>query len=225
MMDGAVVTPEMLLYLLRTLLIGAGATIWLTAASLVVAVVLGFGLALMRLSDSKVLQGIARVYLEIFRNIPILTQLFVIYFGLSRYGIMLPATVAATLGFGLNGASMLSEVFRSAILSVDRGQREAGLAIGLTSRQAFRLLILPQAARTAIPPIGNYAIGLLKDTSLASAVAVPEIAMRAKMLVAETYLSTEIYMMVAVVYLALSLPLARLTALAERRFSPHRSAA
>lgn len=214
------ISADMLLYLLRTLLIGAGATIWLTAAALVVAAVMGFGLALMRLSRNPLLVALARVYLEIFRNIPILTQLFIIYFGLSRLGIALPATVAATLGFGLNGAAMLSEVFRSAILSVDRGQREAGLAIGLTSRQVFRMLILPQASRTAIPPIGNYAIGLLKDTSLASAVAVPEIAMRAKMLVAETYLSTEIYLMVAVIYLALSLPLARLSVLAERRFSP-----
>lgn len=223
-MTGGAITSEMLLYLMRTLLTGAVATIWLTASALVVAAVLGFGLALMRLSNNRFLHGVARVYLEIFRNVPVLTQLFVIYFGLSRYSIMLPATVAATLGFGLNGAAMLSEVFRSAILSIDRGQREAGLAIGLTSRQAFRLLILPQAARTAIPPVGNYAIGLLKDTSLASAVAVPEIAMRTKMLVAETYLSTEIYLMVAVVYLALSLPLARLAALAERRFSPHRRA-
>lgn len=221
-MTEGVVTPEMLAYLLRTLLFGAVATIWLTAIALVFAVTVGFGLALMRISRSRLLRAVARIYLEIFRNIPVLTQLFVIYFGLSRYGIMLPATVAVMFGFGLNGAAMVSEIFRSAILSVDGGQREAGLAIGLTPRQAFRILILPQASRAAIPPIGNYAIGLLKDTSLASAVAVPEIAMRAKMLVAETYLSTEIYLMVAVIYLALSLPLARLATVTERRHSKHR---
>ncbi len=216
------VSVDVLLYLLQTLLVGAGATIWLTVSALLVALTVGFGLALMRLSGNPLLMTSARIYLEIFRNVPVLTQLFIIYFGLSRLGIALPSAVAAILGFGLNGAAMLGEVFRSAIISVDKGQREAGLAIGLTSRQAFRLLVLPQAARTVTPPIGNYAIGLLKDTSLASAVAVPEIAMRAKMLVAETYLSTEVYLMVAVIYLGLSLPLARLSTLAERRFSPQR---
>uniref|UniRef100_UPI0013594372 amino acid ABC transporter permease n=1 Tax=Geminicoccus flavidas TaxID=2506407 RepID=UPI0013594372 len=156
-------------YLLQTLLLGAGTTIFLTIASLLVAIALGFVLALMRRSDNLILSGIARVYLEIFRNVPILTQLFILYFGLARLGITLPAATAAILGFGLNGAAILSEVFRASINAIDRGQREAALAIGMTPARAMWVIVLPQAVRIALPPTGNFAIGLFKDTSLASA--------------------------------------------------------
>ena len=214
---------DMLPYLLQTLLLGAVTTVGLTIASLVVAIILGFVLALMRRSGSMLLGGVARVYLEIFRNVPILTQLFILYFGLARLGLTLPATVAAVLGFGLNGAAILSEVFRASLNAVDRGQREAALALGMTPARAMVTIILPQAVRTALPPIGNFAIGLLKDTSLASAAAVPELAFRAKMLVSETYLTSQIYLMVAVIYLAMSLPVAHLVKRAERRFTPQRA--
>jgi cystine transport system permease protein len=210
-------------YLLKTLLLGAGTTVFLTAAALLVAIVLGFGLALMRRSDNLVLAGIARIYLEIFRNVPILTQLFILYFGLARLGVTLPAATAAILGFGLNGAAILSEVFRASINAIDRGQGEAALAIGMTPTRAMWVIILPQAVRIALPSTGNFAIGLLKDTSLASAAAVPELAFRAKMLVSETYLTNEIYLMVAVIYLAMSLPVAHLVRRAERRFTPQKA--
>lgn len=214
---------DMLPYLLKTLLLGAVTTVGLTLASLAVAIVLGFVLALLRRSNHLLLVGIARIYLEIFRNVPILTQLFILYFGLARLGLTLPATVAAILGFGLNGAAILSEVFRASINAVDRGQREAALALGMTPARAMTTIILPQAVRTALPPTGNFAIGLLKDTSLASAAAVPELAFRAKMLVSETYLTSQIYVMVALIYLAMSLPVAHLVKRAERRFTPQKA--
>lgn len=203
--------------ILQMLLLGAATTLMLTATSFGVATVLGFFLALMRRSSLPLLSWPARFYLELFRNVPILTQLFILYFGLARLGITLPATMAAILGFGLNGAAIMSEVFRASIEAINRGQSEAALAIGMTPMQAMRSIILPQAFPIALPPTGNFAIGLLKDTSLASAAAVPELAFRAKMLVAETYLTTQIYVTVALIYLLLSLPIAYFVAWTERR--------
>ncbi|KMZ12062.1 Cystine ABC transporter, permease protein [Candidatus Burkholderia humilis] len=188
------------------------------------AFVLGFVLALMCLSRNMLLKGIANVYLELFRNVPLLTQLFVLYFGLERIGVTLPAFAAATLGFGLNGAAILSEVFRSSINGVDRGQREAAMAIGMTWPMTLTTVVLPQSMRLALPALANFAIGLLKDTSLASAVAVPELVFRAKMLVSETYQTNLIYFIVAVIYLVMSLVLSRVSTATERGLGKARTA-
>ena len=208
---------EMLPYFLNVLGIGAMTTVGLTAAAFVVAALLGFCLALMRLSRSRVLSLIASVYLEIFRNIPILTQLFILYFGLTYIGITLPAIGAAIIGFGLNGAAILSEVFRASIRTIERGQSEAAYSIGMTRSLAMRIIVLPQAFKVAIPGMANFAIGLLKDTSLASAAAVPELTFKAKMLVSETYQTNLIYFLLAMIYLILSLVLSHCAARTERR--------
>ncbi|BBP60233.1 amino acid ABC transporter permease [Pseudomonas sp. St316] len=210
---------DLLPYFLEVLGIGALTTLGLTAASFIVAALLGFGLALMRLSRHRVLGWVASVYLEVFRNVPILTQLFILYFGLTYIGITLPAIGAAIIGFGLNGAAMLSEVFRSSILNVDRGQSEAAFSIGMTRAMAMRMIVLPQAFKVSIPGMANFAIGLLKDTSLASAAAVPELMFKAKMLVSETYQTNLIYFLLAIIYLALSLVLAHWAARTERRLT------
>lgn len=204
-------------YFLDVLGLGALATVGLTTAAFAVAALLGFALALMRVSRSVLMRAVARAYLELFRNVPILTQLFILYFGLTYLGLKLPATVAAIIGFGLNGAATLCEVFRASIDNVDRGQAEAAYAIGMTRPMALRLIVLPQAVKVALPGMANFAISLLKDTSLASAAAVPELAFKARMLVSETYQTNLIYCMVAVIYLALSLILARLSHRAETR--------
>ncbi|MFF7709499.1 ABC transporter permease subunit [Pseudomonas sp. NPDC007930] len=216
-------TLGLLPYFGKVLGLGALATLGLTLAAFALALVLGLLLALMRLSPRFGLRALASAYLELFRNVPILTQLFILYFGLTHLGITLPAAVAAILGFGLNGAAMLCEVFRSAILTVDRGQGEAAQAIGLPRAKVLRLIVLPQALRVALPGMGSFAIGLLKDTSLASAAAVPELAFRARMLVSETYQTNLIYLLVAVIYLLLSLALSRAAARAERRLDPARA--
>ncbi|MBD0702357.1 amino acid ABC transporter permease [Pseudomonas sp. PSB1] len=210
---------DLLPYFLEVLGIGALTTLGLTAASFIVAALLGSGLALMRLSRNRVLQWVASVYLEVFRNIPILTQLFILYFGLTYIGITLPAIGAAIIGFGLNGAAMLSEVFRSSILNVDRGQSEAAFSIGMTRALAMRMIVLPQALKVSIPGMANFAIGLLKDTSLASAAAVPELTFKAKMLVSETYQTNLIYFLLAIIYLVLSLVLSHWAARTERRLT------
>jgi polar amino acid transport system permease protein/cystine transport system permease protein len=131
-------------------------------------------------------------------------------------GIRLSPIPAAILGFGINGGAYLSEVFRAGIQAVDRGQTEAALSIGMTKLMTLRSIILPQATRIVLPPIANFAIGLLKDTSLASAVAAPELSFNAHRLVDETFLSTQIYLLVAAFYLAMSLPLSMIVRRLER---------
>ncbi len=210
---------EMLPYFLKVLGVGALTTLGLTLAAFAVAAILGFGLALMRISRYRPLNWMASIYLEIFRNIPILTQLFILYFGLTYIGITLPAVGAAIIGFGLNGAAILSEVFRASILMINRGQAEAAYTIGMTRSKAMRLVVLPQAFKVSIPGMTNFVIGLLKDTSLASAAAVPEMTFRAKMLVSETYQTNLIYFLLAAIYLVLSLVIAYGASRTERRLT------
>ncbi len=203
--------------MIETLLLGVEMTIVVTLGGLLVAVVPGLLGAVLRTAQLGVLRAIGTIYVDVFRSVPVLTQLFIIYFGLAEVGIRLAPVPAAIIGFGINGGAYLTEVFRAGIEAVHAGQTEAGLSIGMTRLQAFRIIILPQAMRVILPPLGNFGIGLLKDTSVASSVAAPELTFRAHMLVDQTYLSTQIYLMVAVLYLAMSLPLARLVRWLEQR--------
>ena len=210
--------------IIRLLLDGVGMTVIVTAGSLAVSILLGVIFAAFRTSESRALRALTHVYIEVFRSVPVLTQLFIIYFGLASAGIRLSPIPAALVGFGLNGGSYLTEVFRAGIEAVDRGQTEAALAIGMTRLAALRIIVLPQALRVVLPSLANFAIGLLKETSLASAVAAPELSFNAGMLVRQTYLSTQIYACVAVLYLAMSLPLSFLTRALERRVAQGRRA-
>ena len=203
--------------ILSFLLTGAVVTVEVTAGAFVASVLLGIVFAGFRTSRSRLLRGIAHVYVEVFRAVPVLTQLFIVYFGLGAVGIRLSPLPAAVVGFGLNGGAYLTEVFRAGIEAIHRGQSEAAFSIGMTRLMALRVIVLPQAVRIVIPALANFAIGLLKDTSLASAVAAPELAFNANMLVKETYMSTQIYLAVAVIYLGLSLPLSALSRALERR--------
>lgn len=211
-------------YVIDTLLLGVEMTIIVTLGGFVAAVLLGLVGAVLRTSRFALLRLIGTVYVDVFRAVPVLTQLFIIYFGLAELGIKLPPIPAAIIGFGINGGAYLTEVFRAGIEAVHRGQAEAAFSIGMTRMQALRIIILPQAARVILPPLGNFAIGLLKDTSIASSVAAPELTFRARMLVDQTYLSTQIYLTVAALYLAMSLPLAHLVARLERRTQRERPA-
>ena len=159
--------------IIRLLLDGVGMTVIVTAGSLAVSILLGVIFAAFRTSESRALRALTHVYIEVFRSVPVLTQLFIIYFGLASIGIRLSPIPAALVGFGLNGGSYLTEVFRAGIEAVDRGQTEAALAIGMTRLAALRIIVLPQALRVVLPSLANFAIGLLKETSLASAVAAP----------------------------------------------------
>lgn len=212
-------TLEHLPYFLGQLSLGAASTLAVTLGSFALSMVIGFAVTAMRRSQLAFLRAVALTYLETFRNVPLLTQLFVLYFGLAEVGIRLPAFTAALIGFGLNGAAPLSEIFRASLDAIDRGQNEAAMAIGMTHWTRMFHIVLPQAARIALPSVGNYAIGLLKDSSLASAVAVPELVFVARGLISETFLTTSLFILVAVIYFILSFVLSRLFSWGERRLS------
>ncbi len=203
--------------LLPVLLFGAITTVEVTAGGFVVAVVLGLFCAILLGFRSRLLRAIVAVYVDVFRAVPVLTQLFIIYFGLTEIGIRLDPLTAAIVGFGINGGAYLTEVFRAGIASVHQGQLEAAQMLGMTRLAALRIIILPQAMRVVLPPLGNFAIGLLKDTALASAVAAPELMFRARNLVDQTFLSAQIFLATAAIYLVMSLPLGYLTRRAEAR--------
>ncbi len=205
--------------LLPTLLLAAITTVEITIGAFIVAMLIGLLCAMLQTLGSRPLNALIGLYVDVFRAVPVLTQLFIIYFGLTEIGIRLDPLPAAIIGFGINGGAYLAEVFRAGILSVHQGQMEAAQMIGMTRLRALRIVILPQAMRVVLPPLANYAIGLLKDTSLAAAVAAPELMFRAKNLVDKTFLSTQIYLSVAVIYLAMSLPLSHLASLMEARLA------
>ncbi|MCW3475504.1 amino acid ABC transporter permease [Limobrevibacterium gyesilva] len=205
--------------LLPTLLFGAVTTVQVTAGGFVVATLIGLLCAVLQRFRWRLLRSAIAIYVDVFRAIPVLTQLFIIYFGLTEIGIRLDPIPAAIVGFGINGGAYLTEVFRAGIESVHQGQMEAAQMLGMTRLAALRIVILPQAMRVVLPPLGNFAIGLLKDTALASAVAAPELMFRARTLVDKTFLATQIFVTAAAIYLAMSLPLGYLTRRAEARLS------
>lgn len=202
----------------KVLLIGAIMTVKITLGSLAIAIIIGFIMATIRTySKTRLLEIIVDIYVEIFRGIPPLAQLFIIYFGLAHVGVKLEPVPAAVLGLGLIGGALLAEVFRSGLTSLHFGQREAALAIGMTPKMALRYIIFPQAMRVTLPPLGSYAIGLLKDTSIVSAIAAPEIMFYARNLVTSTFQTTLIYILAALLYFILSFPLARVVDRLERK--------
>jgi His/Glu/Gln/Arg/opine family amino acid ABC transporter permease subunit len=199
------------------LMLGAGTTIAITLGALLVAIVLGLALALIRLMHIRPVNWLIGAYVELFRNTPVLVQVFIIYFGLPSIGLNIDPFPAAIIGLGLNGGAVLSEVFRAGLGAIHHGQREAALAVGMTPWDSLRYIMLPQTWRITLPPLGNYAIALLKDTSIVSAIAAPEIMFWARNLVTSTFETTFVYILAALIYFCLSFPLARLVGRFERR--------
>jgi cystine transport system permease protein len=200
------------------LLAGLKFTIPLTLASFVLGLALGLLTAVTRLFAPWWLAAIARFYVWIIRGTPLLVQLFVIFYGLPSIGILLDAFPAALIGFTLNVGAYSSEIVRAAIQSVPRGQWEAAYSIGMSWSQAMRRTILPQATRVAVPPLSNTFISLVKDTSLAAAITVPELFQTAQRIVATTYEPLILYIEAAIIYLALSSVLSALQGRLEQRF-------
>lgn len=194
-------------------------TIPLTLLSFVLGLALGLVTAVTRLFAPAPLAWIARFYVWIFRGTPLLVQLFVIFYGLPSVGILLDAFAAALIGFTLNVGAYSSEIVRAAIQSVPRGQWEAASSIGMNWRQSMQRTILPQATRVAIPSLSNTFISLVKDTSLAAAITVPELFQTAQRIVATSYEPLVLYIEAALIYLALSSVLSTLQARLETRFS------
>ncbi|MGQ9457321.1 MAG: amino acid ABC transporter permease [Anaerolineae bacterium] len=214
-------------------------TLRLTVVAFAFILVVGMFGGLGRLSGNPFIKGLASLYVEVIRGIPLLVQLLFIWFALPQvlgnvgHALMgpLPAVgqwlinlklspfAAAVLGFTICYGAYMSEIFRAGIQSIHKGQMEAARSLGMTYVQAMRYVILPQAARVILPPVGNEFVSLLKDSSLVSVLAVPDLTRRGREYMARTFLSFETWAMVALIYLVLTLTFTRIVAYVERRWS------
>jgi His/Glu/Gln/Arg/opine family amino acid ABC transporter permease subunit len=194
--------PEMALACLGTLK--------LAAVSFVVAVLIGLVVALLRTASFALTRGIAITFIEVIRGTPALVILYIVYFVPPQLGatwLVLTSFVAAVIGLGLHGGAILAEVFRSGIEALHHGQREAALSLGMTPVKAMAYIILPQAARIVLPPVANYAIGLLKETAVCSLIAAPELMLRAKDLASSSFQPMAVFVLAAAFYFVMSYPL------------------
>ncbi|WP_323961026.1 amino acid ABC transporter permease [Arthrobacter sp. JZ12] len=179
---------------------GLTGTIPLSLASMALGLVLALLVALMRLSSNRVVSGIARAYVSVIRGTPLLVQLFVIFYGLPSIGLTIDPWPSAIIAFSLNVGGYAAEVIRAAILSVPRGQWEAGHTIGMSRTLTLRRIILPQAARVSVPPLSNTFISLVKDSSLASLILVTELFRQAQEIAAFSQQFMLLYIEAAAVY-------------------------
>lgn len=198
------------------LLAAAWATLQLAFGALVIGLIVGLLVALARLSKNRALRRGALIYIEVFRGTPALVQLFIVYFSLTEIGVQFSSFQAAMIGLGLNAAAYLSEIYRSGLEAVPKGQVEAAKAIGMPHLKVLRWVVLPQAIRIVLAPIGNVAISLLKDTSVASLIAAPDLMLRAQDLSSVYFMPLEIYILVGAIYFALCYPLSLGVRLLER---------
>src|SRR5262245_50166164 len=196
---------------------GWAAAVSVAICALVFALLFGLFIASLRTARWRWVRALGIAYIEFFRGTPLLAQLFVIYFGLPDAGIVPTPFQAAIVGLGLNGAAYMAEIYRAGIESIHRGQMEAALSLGITPARAMQHIVLPQAVRTMLPPITNFAIVVLKDTSIVFAVGVVEIMALARNLVTETLHSAAVYLIAGALYLCVTIPMARLAARLERQ--------
>jgi His/Glu/Gln/Arg/opine family amino acid ABC transporter permease subunit len=204
------------------LLVACLGTVQLMALSFVLASIIGLMIALMRVSRSRLLHAAAIAYVEVTRGMPALVILFLIYFGLGGLGVawlQFTSYQAAILGLGLQGGAVLGEVFRSGIEALHRGQMEAALSLGMTPATSMRWIILPQAARIVLPPVANYAIGLLKDTAVCAIIAAPELMLRAKDIASSSFRPMHLFVLAAVLYFIMSYPLSIMARWLEARLA------
>jgi polar amino acid transport system permease protein len=208
---------------LPILLLGVRLTIAVTIGSLVLSTLLGTVWALMRVSGIRALAAMAKGAINVIRGIPIIVQLFYIYFVLPDFGITLSALQAAIIGLGVAYSAYQAENFRAGIEAIDRGQVEAALSIGMSWSLMMRRVILPQAVRIALPPYGNIMIMMLKDSSQASTITVAELALQGKLIASSTFKNTSVFTLVALLYLVMSIPLILAVSRLEKRFG-HKAA-
>jgi cystine transport system permease protein len=196
---------ELVLDNLGFLFKGAYYTLLITIVSMFFGFFIALFVAIARLKGNRLISNLARGYVSIIRGTPIIVQIFIIYYGLPDYGITLGPLTAAYISLSINIGAYLSETFRGAILSVPKGQTEAALSLNMSPWQTMRKIILPQAARVAIPPMGNTFIGMLKETSLVSIVTVTELLRSAQLLIAQYYIAMPFYISIALMYWLMSM--------------------
>ena len=202
------------------LLLGAGVTIKITVMSVALGVLIGLFVGIARICRVKPLRFLAAVYVDFFRGTPLLVQIFLVYFALPVItGQRVDPFVAAIGSCGINSGAYVAEIFRAGIQSIDKGQMEAGRSLGMTWVQTMRYIIVPQAIKRVIPPLGNEFIALLKDSSLVSVIGFEELTRRGQLIIAKTYGSLEIWFSVAIIYLVMTLSISRLVAYLEKRYN------
>ncbi|MDF2503740.1 amino acid ABC transporter permease [Clostridium sp.] len=201
------------------LLSGGLMTIKLTFLSLVIGSCIGVIVAMIKLSANKPVAAIGNFYTWIFRGTPLLLQLFVFYYGFPAIGISLTSMQAAVIGLSLNSGAYMGEIIRSGIMAIDKGQFEASKALGFTYFQTMKRIILPQAFRVVIPPVGNEFIALIKDTSLVSVIAMEELMRKASLLVSSSGNAVEPYFVAAVLYLIMTTVFTSIFSVVEKKLS------
>ena len=203
------------------LLLGAVITVKITAMSVALGIVIGLFAGIARICRVKPLRWISAVYVDFFRGTPLLVQIFLFYFAVPVItGQRIDPYVAAVGSCGINSGAYIAEIVRAGIQSIDEGQMEAGRSLGRTLTQTMRYVIVPQAMKRVIPPLGNEFIALLKDSSLVSVIGFEELTRRGQLIIAKTYASLEIWFSVAIIYLAMTLTISRFVAFLEKRYNP-----
>lgn len=211
--------PDIIINAIPLLLEGAIFTIEITVLSVAIGIVIGLFVGIGRISKYRLIRFFSTVYVDFLRGTPLLVQIFLIYFALPIItGIKMNPFVAAVAACSINSGAYVAEIFRAGIQSIDDGQMEAGRSLGLSWVQTMRYIIIPQAFKRVIPPLGNEFIALLKDSSLVSVIGFEELTRRGQLVIARTYASVEIWLCVAIIYLVMTLSISRFVAYLERRY-------
>lgn len=201
------------------LLLGAGVTVQISAVSVAVGLFIGMFVGIARLSKNWIIKTLASAYVDFIRGTPLLVQLFLVYFALPiLLGTRIDPFIAAITACSINSGAYVAEIFRGGIQSIDKGQMEAGRSLGMTWAQTMRHVILPQAFKRIIPPLGNEFIAMMKDSSLVSVIGFEELTRRGQLIIARTYGSFEIWLSVAVIYLVMTFTISRFVDYLERRY-------
>lgn len=203
--------------ILPQLMAGAWITIQLTVYAIVAGVVLGLVLALLRISKKPVLSAPTIAFIEFVRGTPLLAQIFMIYFGLGSLGVNIPDFTSGLVALSLNSSAYNAEIFRAGIQSISKGQMEAARSLGLSYGQSMAYVIVPQAFRFCLPPLGNEFIALLKDSSLVAIIGISDLMRVGREINGRTLRSIEVFGYVSLIYLLMTLPLSQLVNAAERR--------
>lgn len=218
---GLLFDPQLAIESLPYVLGGIGYTLLISIVSMVFGLLIGFFLSLARTAPFKALEWPARLYISFMRGVPILVILFLLYFALPVIGIQFTALQAALIGFTINSAAYIAEVFRSSLASVDKGQWESSRALGLTYWQTMRRIILPQSVRIAIPPLSNIYLDLIKASSLAAMITVPEVFQKARVVGAREYDLLTLLILVSLIYWAICSLMTVFQNYLEKRFEEY----
>lgn len=211
---------DLMINSLPLLIVGAGITVQITAISVGLGLVIGMFVGIARICHVKVLRALATVYIDFLRGTPLLVQIFLIYFALPMVvGQRVDPFIAAITACGINSGAYIAEIFRAGIQAIDEGQMEAGRSLGMTWVQTMRYIIVPQAFKNIVPPLGNEFIALLKDSSLVSVIGFEELTRRGQLIIARTYGSMEIWITVALIYLVMTLTISRFVSYMEKRLA------